>query len=1331
MLRSRTRKYSSPVVEPVENRVLFAVNVAGQAFNPGQPQLVFTDIATGNTNGSGATAAQAATITNTGSSNVTVSGASIVDDPGVSGDDSGQFEADSFPSFPVTLTPGAQLTLNVRMRASSIGLKSAILRVSTSDGTQDIDLRGIGTASDSSGEVGGQLEPSLQRILNAFQIPVNVGDADGEGSVSFPTPRPAGTANEEVSMPRLVKAGGGPVVIETLAAYQFNNKVGPSTHFGYYTPGTPDAKTELYTIALGNNASTTPGGGSSFDPGSSPFALYDTFNGSIFESNGLPRTSYSEDLFNTWASNVKQKVRFFPLKNTNGSVVPNAFIFTTEDFDGSSATAFDNNDLVGVIRNVAAAPSGPEVGTASLDRGLPGPTRLVMNRIQQQPPDPRQNPDGTTTDLPNNVVHDKATLRVYNSGNAPLTITSAVLSNTTDFRINTPNVNGATIAAGSSLDVEVQFIATSTHLHNATLTLNTNDADESALTVQLAGYWQNKSENNEEPTLQGAVNGLFGFGTVITGPGQQLSVPGQGGKVAAVGDEVLSPYWKRADPAQSVEVVQLVAYHTHPNIATFRYFLQGSTSTTNAFVQQDVDSQSVFPHLQGSGTQIAAGTFKPTKTGDSNPAFGFKVDSEWSDPTLNPQEQPGGGFGHHIRFWPLKDASGAVVPNTYLMGMDYLSINFDYQDNIYVIRNIRPAVAVSGPPAAPTGLTATGSTASVALNWSDNAEANLAGYNVYRGTSADFVPDASNKLNASLLTSSDFNDTNAPVGVASFYKVTAVNDASQESAAASASATRTDPGPGTTPPFAPAGVSATAISPTAITVSWTASANATSYSVQRRVAGTTTFAVIATNLTATSYADSGLAPDTTYEYQVTAANSAGPSSASVIASAHTSTVGGPTPIPTPTPTPTVSVSNSSVSEPTTGTTNATFTISLDQQSTAAIVVNFATADATAVAGDYTPTSGAITFMPGETSKTIDVPVVADNVDESNETFVVNLSIGSGLVTLGDAQGVGTILSSSAPPPPPSQPFGGKTIATFTGADGKPVKVVLKGPGTGEITPPDGANGATISLSGTTSASSLTITGTTTLASVNVNGALKSFTGKAVDLAGDFTLTGMIGKLLARNATGGHAINIGAGGTGTTLTLANVADLSVSSASPIKAIKAIQWTDTDSTPETLTAPAITSVTVKGDLAADLNVGTLSKLSVGGMMNGSILRATGDVGSIRAGAVRDSKIFAGVAGSVSTLPDSADDFIADATIKSFSVKLKTPGSFSDTVIASKHLGKLSLGSVATNNGGTPFGIAADDLASVSAVAGGGGAKFSVRNLSDPADSQTQDDFVLRIL
>jgi len=44
--------------------------------------------------------------------------------------------------------------------------------------------------------------------------------------------------------------------------------------------------------------------------------------------------------------------------------------------------------------------------------------------------------------------------------------------------------------------------------------------------------------------------------------------------------------------------------------------------------------------------------------------FGFKVDGEWSDDTKNNTS----GGGHHIRFYPLRDSGGKIVPNTYLMG---------------------------------------------------------------------------------------------------------------------------------------------------------------------------------------------------------------------------------------------------------------------------------------------------------------------------------------------------------------------------------------------------------------------------------------------------------------------------------------------------------------------------------------------------------------------------------------------------------------------------------------------------------------------------------------
>ncbi|MFO0668042.1 MAG: Calx-beta domain-containing protein [Polyangiaceae bacterium] len=57
--------------------------------------------------------------------------------------------------------------------------------------------------------------------------------------------------------------------------------------------------------------------------------------------------------------------------------------------------------------------------------------------------------------------------------------------------------------------------------------------------------------------------------------------------------------------------------------------------------------------------------------------------------------------------------------------------------------------------------------------------------------------------------------------------------------------------------------------------------------------------------------------------------------------------------------------------------------------------------------DYFPAIGTLTFLPGETTKTITVLVRKDIGVEGNETFFVNLSGAVG-ATLSDAQGQGTI-----------------------------------------------------------------------------------------------------------------------------------------------------------------------------------------------------------------------------------------------------------------------------------------------------------------------------------
>jgi probable HAF family extracellular repeat protein len=100
-----------------------------------------------------------------------------------------------------------------------------------------------------------------------------------------------------------------------------------------------------------------------------------------------------------------------------------------------------------------------------------------------------------------------------------------------------------------------------------------------------------------------------------------------------------------------------------------------------------------------------------------------------------------------------------------------------------------------------------------------------------------------------------------------------------------------------------------------------------------------------------------------------------------------------------------------------GTTNAVFTVTLSAASDAPVTVTYATADYTATAGgDYQARSGTLTFAPGETSKTVTVPVNGDRLGESKEYFAVNLSGATNAYLtaaingyLGDAQGWASIV----------------------------------------------------------------------------------------------------------------------------------------------------------------------------------------------------------------------------------------------------------------------------------------------------------------------------------
>ena len=85
-----------------------------------------------------------------------------------------------------------------------------------------------------------------------------------------------------------------------------------------------------------------------------------------------------------------------------------------------------------------------------------------------------------------------------------------------------------------------------------------------------------------------------------------------------------------------------------------------------------------------------------------------------------------------------------------------------------------------------------------------------------------------------------------------------------------------------------------------------------------------------------------------------------------------------------------------------------FTVVLNPAATGTVTVDYATADGTATQpSDYTATSGTLTFTAGQTTKTIEVPIVDDDMEDDGETLTVTLSNPSGAV-IEDGNATGTI-----------------------------------------------------------------------------------------------------------------------------------------------------------------------------------------------------------------------------------------------------------------------------------------------------------------------------------
>jgi len=215
--------------------------------------------------------------------------------------------------------------------------------------------------------------------------------------------------------------------------------------------------------------------------------------------------------------------------------------------------------------------------------------------------------------------------------------------------------------------------------------------------------------------------------------------------------------------------------------------------------------------------------------------------------------------------------------------------------------------------------------------------------------------------------------------------------------------------------------------------------------------------------------------------------------------------------------------------------------------------------------------------------------------------------------------------------------------TFPDADGDTVTVRFGGSaGTVDLTRDvaDDLPGDLITLeaNGTDGSSTITIKTTrgteTTVQDVLVHGSLKSFMAKTTDLLGDLAVDDALGKLWLDDVAAEHTITIGdpADGLATvSLTFDQVADVTLDSAMPIKLLKATEWLDTEGVADTILAPWIAKLQIKGrsrdalaghfQASLDLDgtgdpARTLGSAKIAGTLSDCTWDITGDVGTIAA-------------------------------------------------------------------------------------------------------------------
>ena len=481
--------------------------------------------------------------------------------------------------------------------------------------------------------------------------------------------------------------GASEARITQIAAYH-----GPGgASLAIHNPGNKDAQIGFWNHAGDDNQQILPDAGNN-----AAFATRAFTNGTIpdgwrgDDAFGIKVAGLSSDPKLNPSGPVKvdgaqqgHTVKIFQAVDRDGVVIPDTYLVAM-DYTGIN---YDYNDNLFVMQGVRPVGFGGSIAIGGLDDAA-ADDRLVFTNID--------NPANGSQ-----LFRNEATITLSNDGFAPAEITGLAVggSDADDFEI--VGAVPTSLAAGASAQVTIRYTGSDpiddgrAVLQRASLTVTTDDPGLAPKVVQLAGLAQNQSENGEEPSVAQIVE-AFGYATDVA-QGQLAN----GGRVEAVGDEVLIPYFDRLDGSKPVEVIQLAAFLNQGNVARLSSHGLDSSDLDELFAADDQQGQTILPDglVPGTGNtgSVARAAFDPSAP------FGLKVTvdgratyASWTDPEANRIDPDFGQLvaddrGHLIRFFEAKDSEGRVIPGTFIGIQDYPGAgNYDYNDHMFVIKNVQP-----------------------------------------------------------------------------------------------------------------------------------------------------------------------------------------------------------------------------------------------------------------------------------------------------------------------------------------------------------------------------------------------------------------------------------------------------------------------------------------------------------------------------------------------------------------------------------------------------------------------------------------------------------------